>query len=288
MLGPELIANGDFSSATGWSIGNGWTISDGKARYSGQGDSTTFRTLPIGAPQSLTIGQTYRVTYTLSQMAMQMDAGGVYASFDQQDGTRHTQDQDGTYTDEFVYTGSDPYLYFKVSGVPDGVSSFDLDNVSLRQVIHEPIIEQIAEDIKATVAGITIANGYHQDLTPIRPRRNDFADVCPSDGIVLIWQEDDDPSETAPPMAEEFFQEFMLIALVIDSDAATDSIDTRLNRVKSDLRKALQEDVTRSGLAINTVPGPSRKFDDGSGFSGIAVTFVVHYRTQYNDPYTQI
>jgi hypothetical protein len=80
----------------------------------------------------------------------------------------------------------------------------------------------------------------------------------------------------------------MIDCVVLDSDAATASIDTRLNQVKSDIRKALMVDSTRGGLAIDTIIGPSSKFDDGNGLTGISVTCIVVYRTQHQNPYTQI
>ena len=154
--------------------------------------------------------------------------------------------------------------------------------------MSEPIIEQIAEHIKTTVAGVTVGAGYHQTLSPIRPRRSDYADVSPADGNVLIWQENDSPADAAALTTTQFAQEFMLICVVLDSDSETDSIDTRINRVKSDLRKALMADPTRGGLAIDTAIGASQKIDDGEGLSGIAVTVIVTYRTDLTDPYTQI
>ncbi len=144
-LGENLISNGTFDSETGWSVGNGWTISGGKAHFSLAGNSLTFRTLPQGAPSSLDAGKTYRITYTLSNMAVQMDADGVCASFGGQEGAKHTQDQDGTYMDDIVYTGSDPYLYFNVYGAAGGVSSFDLDDVSLCEVLD--LAQQAAQTI---------------------------------------------------------------------------------------------------------------------------------------------
>lgn len=152
----------------------------------------------------------------------------------------------------------------------------------------EPLIEQIAEHLKTTVSGVTVDAGYNQTLTPIRPRRCDFSDLSPVDGHVLIWQEDDAPVDAAALTTTQFAQEFLLICIVLDSDTETDSIDTRLNRVKSDLRKALMVDPTRGGLAIDTQIGQSRKIDDGEGFTGVAVTCAVLYRTALTDPYTQI
>jgi len=78
------------------------------------------------------------------------------------------------------------------------------------------------------------------------------------------------------------------MALVIDSDSVGTSIDTRINQVRADLLKKLAADCSRGGYAIDTIPAGSEKFDDGEGFTGIAVAIDVLYRTKENDPYTRI
>jgi hypothetical protein len=151
-----------------------------------------------------------------------------------------------------------------------------------------PIIEQIAVAVTAVVDAVTAAAGYHQDLTAVRPKRSDWSDVAPVDNTVLVWQADDDPVETAAYGTLEFVQDFVLVCFVLDSDTAVDSLDTRLNAVKSDLRTAFAAASTLGGLALDVLAGPSVKFDDGKGLSGTAVTFAVHYRTLLTDPNTQV
>lgn len=154
--------------------------------------------------------------------------------------------------------------------------------------MSNPVIEHIANNIKTTVDGITTANGYNQDLTGIRPKKNDFSDVTPDNGVVLVWQEDDSPLDGAALSAVEFLQEFVLFCIVTPPKTSSDSLDTYLNQVKSDIRKALMVDHTRGGYALDTTIGASKKFDDGNGFTGIAVSCLVSYRTSLTDPYTQI
>lgn len=149
-----------------------------------------------------------------------------------------------------------------------------------------PIIEHIAENIKKAIEGITEANGFNQDLTAIRPKRNDFADVSPDDLTILIVQADETEGESAVG-TKEWIQAFIIMALVIDSDRATDSIDTRINKVRADVEKKLKEDSYRGGHALDTDIDASIPFDDGEGFTGIAIRVLVTYRVQYDDPYTQ-
>lgn len=57
---PEKITNGDFASATGWTLGAGWTISGGKATLDGSYAPGSSRDMTQAA--GLTVGRVYRVT----------------------------------------------------------------------------------------------------------------------------------------------------------------------------------------------------------------------------------
>lgn len=148
-----------------------------------------------------------------------------------------------------------------------------------------PIVEHIAEDIRTTIEAIS-APTYNQNLKAIRPRRNDFSDVPPVNGTCLIEQADEEEGEDAIGF-ESWVQPFVIWAIVIDSDKETDSIDTRLNQVKCDIIKALLVDHTRGGYATDTKIRPSAKFDDGEGFTGIAVRIDVAYFHKHNNPYSK-
>lgn len=151
-----------------------------------------------------------------------------------------------------------------------------------------PRIEHIALNIKSAIDLITTANGFNQDLTAVRPKRNDWKDEPAEDNKVLIWQLDEKEPEAEGMGSQQWIQPFSLIAYVIDSDTASASIDTRINQVRADIQKKLCEDVTRGGYAFDTAILPCAKFVDGEGFSGIEVIIEVHYRTEEDDPYTGI
>lgn len=151
-----------------------------------------------------------------------------------------------------------------------------------------PIIELIAANIETVINAVTVGNGFNQDLVALRSKRNDFSDVTPQDCIVLIAQQGDDRVEAEGTQTMEWNEKFMLMALVIDSDSATTSIDIRRNQVKSDIRKKLLEDPTRGGYAIETIIGGADLFDDGNGFTGVALAIEVNYRTDYDDPYAGV
>ncbi|HIJ70655.1 MAG TPA: hypothetical protein HPP87_04740 [Planctomycetes bacterium] len=150
-----------------------------------------------------------------------------------------------------------------------------------------PIIENIAANVAAAVGQVTVANGYNQDLTAVRPRRVDFSDIVPEDRLVLVMQTDNEPTASQFTGTKQWLQTFELQALVIDSDEAIGSVDTRINQIVSDLRKVMRVDPHRGGYAMDTICGADSRFDD-EGFSGAVIEMGVLYRTRVDDPYSQV
>jgi len=149
-----------------------------------------------------------------------------------------------------------------------------------------PIVEQIAASIAVDIAAITTANEYNQDLTAVRPKKVDF-ETAWDDLTVLISQDTAVKDGEMTNNCQQWRQTFFATAIVIDSDKAETSIDTRLNQVAADIQKKLMVDEYRGGLATDTIIMGAVGFDDGAGFTGINVVFDVQYRTLINDPYTQ-
>lgn len=155
-----------------------------------------------------------------------------------------------------------------------------------------PVDELIAQNIVTAIGEITVANSYNYDLTAARPTRLGFdASTKHRDLTVLIVQDDADEDESKasegnPPMLA-WVQPFMLIAYVIESDASTDPIDQRINRVRADIIKKLMIDVTRGGYAHNTTFTGSRVFSLAPGVTGVVLYIDIDYRVRSTDPYTQ-
>jgi len=150
-----------------------------------------------------------------------------------------------------------------------------------------PIKENIAVNIKAAIDAITTVNGFNQDLTAVRPMRNDFKDVIPADGVVLIKQLNADKPEAQAYSTVEWVQMYALMAIVLDGDDVTTTIDTRLNQVEADIQKKMREDPKRGANAIDTILLPSVEFYDGKKFTGISVNIAVKYRVKEDNPYTK-
>ena len=153
-----------------------------------------------------------------------------------------------------------------------------------------PVIENIAANIETTIDLITTGNGFNQTLIGHRTKRIDFADLTPENGTVLIVTEDEEDRVylLGGYGVMEIGQNFALMAVVIDSDDASASIETRIHQVDADIKKKLRADPSRGGYAIDTLIMPSVKIaEDNLSFSGITVNIKVKYRVKEDDPYTQ-
>ena len=75
VLGPELIANGNFSSATGWTLGANWAISGGTLN----GTTATSYSY-INTPAGLVAGMVYYVSFdilSISSGSVYINVGGI-------------------------------------------------------------------------------------------------------------------------------------------------------------------------------------------------------------------
>ena len=154
--------------------------------------------------------------------------------------------------------------------------------------MSEPVIERIVQEVKARLAEITTANGYQQDLTPVRPIRGNFeAEENPENGKVLLVQGDAEEHETEIELARRWVQPLWLECFVIAThDDTTTPLDTLVNRVEADIVKKLAADRTRGGLAIDTIVRPGERRTDGPDATGILIRVDVDYLTSWGDPYT--
>jgi len=151
-----------------------------------------------------------------------------------------------------------------------------------------PIIEQIAVAIKDAVNAITVANGFNQTLTAVRPKRLHLEGDINTDLSVIIQQEEEPELVGFTNSTITWRQGFALQAIVLDSDDATASIDTRLNQVRSDIEKQMLSTTYRKlgGLAEGVLARSATKFMASPDAAGISVNVDVIYTTEYADPYT--
>lgn len=150
-----------------------------------------------------------------------------------------------------------------------------------------PIVETIAVKLAALIDAITVANGFNQTLTAVRPKRIHLEGDINTDLTVIIEAEDAVIEEDSTTHVI-WRQGFTLQALVIDSDDATDPIDTRLNTVRSDIEKKLMENDNWQLDDLGEILLKSaEKFIADPQMAGIAVNIDVLYMVSKTDPYSQ-
>jgi hypothetical protein len=126
-LGPELVVNGDFTSAAGWTLQTGWTIGSGV--LSGNVAAAVFASA-LG-PVTLTAGRAYQVTFSITAYT----SGAVRPSFFGGTDVFGSTDRAavGTFTETLVATTGN-----NVIGIQARAAGFvgTIDNVSVKQVIR--------------------------------------------------------------------------------------------------------------------------------------------------------
>jgi len=124
-LGSELITNGGFDTDSDWVLGSGATISGGKANLDGSLSSSyadALRQVSI-----LTVGKTYKFTYTVSDYV----SGG--AKFFGNNSVEFSAN--GTYT-EYI-TATIPNVSLQDRAVPITCS---IDNVSVKEYLGQEVV----------------------------------------------------------------------------------------------------------------------------------------------------
>jgi hypothetical protein len=154
--------------------------------------------------------------------------------------------------------------------------------------MSDPIVELIAKNLETSIDAITTVNGYHQNLVAYRPKRVDWADVPPEDLFVLIQQAERNRGEP-PIQTDVWYQVFRLGCIVLDSDASTDPIDTRINTIAADIEKKLMVDYTRGGYAQDTsVEELIPDYGENGAITGFSLMVKVKYRIALGDPFTRM
>lgn len=154
----------------------------------------------------------------------------------------------------------------------------------------ETVRERILQNIKTTIEGVTIANGYNFDFTPETVQRwsmhgNRMVEMP----TVVISPGDEDESSSPHPFEECLMSVFLDVFYVTDEDDLV-STDTYLNRLQGDIKKAILADATRGGEAVDTDILGTTPFEttEAQPYAGIIIELRVRYRHLRNDPTAKI
>jgi len=150
----------------------------------------------------------------------------------------------------------------------------------------ETVRERILQNIKTVLEGVTIANGYNFDFTPATVQRwsmhgNRMVDMP----MVVISPGDEDESSMPNPFEECLLTLYLDIFFVNDENDPVPT-DTYLNRLQGDIKKAILQDSTRAGNAIDTDVLGTTPFEttEAQPYAGIIMEVRVRYRHLRTDP----
>lgn len=116
-LGSELVTNGDFSSATGWTAPTGWTISGGVANHGSNGTGNLTRTV------SITAGYIYQIKFTILDYTtgtVSVSIGGYSSG---------NLSANGSYSVNFFATSTTTLVV-----TPSNTARFSIDDISVKRI----------------------------------------------------------------------------------------------------------------------------------------------------------
>ena len=154
----------------------------------------------------------------------------------------------------------------------------------------ETVRERILQNIKTTIEGVTIANGYTFDFTPETVQRwSMHGNRMVNMPMVVISPGDEDESSSPNPFEECLMSIFLDIFFVNNEDDVIPT-DTYLNRLQGDIKKAILVDSTRGGDAIDTDVLGTTPFEttEAQPYAGIIIEVRIRYRHLRNDPTIKI
>lgn len=147
----------------------------------------------------------------------------------------------------------------------------------------DPIVEQLAANINAALAGVTKTAGYTGDLNVIRATTS-TTEIDPSDLKTVIWQENPRPMP-APYGQVGRKQIFAIVVYIREGETTGVPIDRRINLVVADIERALMADPRRGGICyIDNVFGEPSLEPNNDRFSSVWIFLQCDYRTLRSDP----
>lgn len=150
--------------------------------------------------------------------------------------------------------------------------------------VDDTVREKILDNIKATLSGILIANGYDNDIASVQRWKQHGNDVL-NEPFILVKADSEENIDDKFPLTTCKLTVILLLMIREDEDAVNDT-DQTLNSLLGDIKRALKVDVTRGGFATDTRMGSNHPIppDEGEPHAGMIIETEVHYRHRQTDP----
>jgi len=144
--------------------------------------------------------------------------------------------------------------------------------------------ESILENLRTTLSGITVANGYDNDIASVQRWRQSGNSLLNVPCIVI----NAGPEEKEPvPNHFTTCKVTVYLDVWMRQDAADpQATDTLLNSLLGDVEKALMQDITRGNFAKDTNIKSNVLFEtlEGQPQAGIILELEIIYQHKQDDP----
>lgn len=153
----------------------------------------------------------------------------------------------------------------------------------------DSVAETIMQHLQTTLAGITTVNGYENTIDAVQRFQQEGQDPIDGNGILLL-DGDDVVEGTILAGAFDLIARRRHVDLVLigrqDLSVDTRSASQYMNSLEQDVRKALQVDYTRGGIAVNTEETQANETDVQIGMPELrrVLGYDIRYRHRRTDP----
>lgn len=145
---------------------------------------------------------------------------------------------------------------------------------------------RIDQNVVATLAAITVANGYQTDVLAVLEGLI-TPDGQPTPFLCVHRPEPETYEELAYPLITRM-RTYRIFGCVQAQEGAGHGREAEIEKLLADLEKALLADRTRGGLAVDTRLLSNQVWTDepGEPWNEVQLAVRVHYRTKRGDPFT--
>lgn len=145
------------------------------------------------------------------------------------------------------------------------------------------IRDDIVDDLKTTLGGITAGAAYNYTTASVFDWRTPGASTIPSFPAVSVWDLDERVEWKAYPLATRILR---VTIQAIHACEPNDDPAGVARKMLHDIQKAVVVDHTRGGVAVDTLEVANRVAVDAPAepYVVVEVDLDVHYRTNRADP----
>lgn len=149
----------------------------------------------------------------------------------------------------------------------------------------DTVREKILKNIKTTLEGITVANGYSntvQKVERVIQSGQNTVDVP----YIQILTGDEDSEQSPHPLIQKSLTIYVVIGTRQDQTVDSKWADEIVNALLGDVQKALQNDFQRGGNAIDTIEVANGPMPIMEGMTSLEtfVEYRIVYRHNRTDP----